>query len=67
MDRELLRYKAAKLGHNLSDVAEMIGVNQSTFYRKLGGVSDFTRNEILLIRNALQLTSEEVDAIFFGE
>ena len=38
----------------------------TTLSRKMGGQSDFTRNEIQLFRAALHLTPQETDAIFFA-
>ena len=63
------RFKAklAELNKSMSEIATVIGVNQATLYRKINGTSDFTRNEIQLIRHALSLTVDEVDNIFFAE
>ena len=48
------------------DIARILGINEATLYRKISGESDFTRNEIQLFRQALGLTSCEIDAIFFA-
>lgn len=48
------------------DAAKIIGVTPTSLYRKMNGISDFTRNEIQLFRSSLDLTSETVDAIFFS-
>ena len=48
------------------EVAEAIGVNEATLYRKISGKSDFTRNEIQLIRQFLSLSADEIDNIFFA-
>lgn len=50
----------------IREAASAIGVNEATLYRKISGKSDFTRNEIQLLRQFLYLTSEEVDSIFFA-
>ncbi|KXU52184.1 toxin-antitoxin system, antitoxin component, Xre domain protein, partial [Candidatus Stoquefichus sp. KLE1796] len=44
-----------------------IGVDPATFYRKKIGESDFYRREIQVLRKILNLTSKEVDEIFFDE
>ncbi len=49
------------------DMANILGIDVSTFYRKKTGVSDFTREEIKRIKEVLHLSAEEVDAIFFGD
>lgn len=49
------------------DAAKIIGVSATTLYRKMNGRSDFTRNEIQLFRSEFELTSAEVDDIFFSQ
>ena len=51
----------------VKDVAEAVGINEATLYRKINGTSDFTRNKIQLIRQYLNLCAEEVDEIFFAD
>lgn len=48
------------------DVAELLGINPVTLYRKLKGTSDFTRAEIQTLRLAFELNAAEVDQIFFA-
>ena len=43
-----------------------IGIYPATFSRKMNGVTEFTRNEIQIIRYCLGLTPKEVDDIFFA-
>ena len=63
----LFKAKLAELNKSVSEIAVIIGVNQATLHRKMNGKSDFTRNEIQLIRHALSLTNNEVCNIFFAE
>lgn len=63
----LFRAKLEELDKTVEDVAGALGVNPATVYRKINGTSDFTRNEIQLIRHTLSLTIDEVDNIFFAE
>lgn len=51
----------------MRDVASAIGINEATLYRKVNGTSDFTRNEIQIIKQFLDLTSDEVESIFFAD
>lgn len=53
-------------GHSISGISQLLGIDQSTLYRKMSGISDFTRNEIQMIKTALTLSNEEVDSIFFS-
>lgn len=48
------------------DVANHIGINLATLYRKMNGDSDFYSNEIQKICVYLKLSSEEKDLIFFN-
>lgn len=63
----LFKAKLKELNKSVPDIAAVIGVNQATLHRKMNGTSDFTRNEIQLIRYALGLTDEEMTNIFFAE
>ena len=63
----LFRAKLAELNKTVPEIARVIGVNQATLHRKMNGTSDFTRNEIQLMRYALSLTDEEMKNIFFAE
>lgn len=67
MNSILLDYKAKQAGLSVSDVANALGVDESTYYRKRSGKTEFTRNEIRLLKNLLKLSSEEMDAIFFAD
>lgn len=58
--------KVRSKGFTLEKIAHIIGVNPATLTRKLNGISDFTRNEIELLRKSLNLTNDEVMIIFFA-
>lgn len=64
--RDLFLAKCIEHGVRTQDAARIMGINPATLSRKMGGKSDFTRNEIQLFRAALHLTSQETDAIFFA-
>ena len=53
-------------GLTFKDISNILGIKESTLYRKMSGESDFTRNEIQLFREKLGLTAEETDNIFFA-
>lgn len=65
MDSELLKYYAAKSGYTLTKLSKVLGINASTLSRKLSGETDFTRSEIVLLKECLHLSLSEVDLIFF--
>ena len=61
MDYLLLEMKMKQIGITSESMS------RATFYRKKRGESDFTRSEIRKIMKELNLTSEEVDSIFFKD
>lgn len=63
-----LKGKAVERGLTGEDISKKIGVDQSTYYRKLkenGG--SFTLTQVFGIADALSLTKEEAIQIFFDE
>ena len=65
-DRKRFRAKIIENGLTFKDISNILGIKESTLYRKMSGESDFTRNEIQLFREKLGLTAEETDNIFFA-
>ena len=63
----LLKAKMVEKDITNEDVSTALGIDCSTFSKKLNGISDFKRTEIQLIRNFLNLTTEESEAIFFAD
>lgn len=63
-----LKFKAAVVenGKTISDVAKHLKINESTLYRKINGVSEFSRSEIQDICCFLNLDSP-VDIFFAHE
>ncbi|MDU1265362.1 MAG: hypothetical protein E6970_05995 [Peptostreptococcus sp.] len=66
-DKDLLKYHIAKSGKTVSCVIKYLGISEASYYRKVNGVSDFTRNEIQLMKDILNLSMEEVEKIFFAK
>ena len=66
MNRNLLEAKLKEKGSNVAEISKIIGVEPSTFYRKLSGQSDFFRTEIDKIVKYLNLSIDEMEKIFFG-
>lgn len=65
MNVYLLEMKMKQANKTNEEVAKALNIDPATFYRKKKGESDFLRTEIQKIRNVLNLTSEDVDTIFF--
>lgn len=62
----LFKAKLIEKGKTTSNIASAIGCNEVTLYRKINGTSDFTRNEIQLIKQELDISFDDVEAIFFA-
>lgn len=50
-----------------ADLAETLGISKSALYRKMNKKSDFTRLEIVLIKEFLNLDNEKINEIFFNQ
>ena len=48
-------------------MAKLLKISKSAIYRKLSGKSDFTRKEILLLINFLEISTDKAMDIFFDE
>lgn len=63
-----LKGKIVEKGVTITRLAELIEMDRSTLYRKLGNPSDkLSIREVNKICKALSLTKEEAFQIFFGE
>ena len=63
----LFRAKLKEFDKTIEDMAVVLGISSATVSRKINGISEFKRNEIQLLRYALKLSDDEVNAIFFAE
>ena len=67
IDVNRLRGKTVENGLSGTKMAESLGIDQSTYYRKLGdGGGSFTISQAQKIVDILCLTPEECNEIFFG-
>lgn len=69
MTKNMLNLKGKIVSNGLTQdyVAKKAGINRSTFYRKmLSGGRDFTAGEIKIMQEILELTNEQVCAIFLN-
>ncbi|MBR3238809.1 MAG: toxin-antitoxin system, antitoxin component, Xre family protein [Oscillospiraceae bacterium] len=61
----LLEQKIKDSGLKLTYIADRLGVVWITLRRKLDGESEFKQSEIVVLKDLLHLTDEDVNAIFF--
>lgn len=61
------RGKMAEEGCSFEKLANILGINPVTLYRKANGESEFTRREIQQISVYFSLTMQEVKDIFFSD
>lgn len=66
MNVSKLKTKMAEKGVNVETLAERIGIDRSTLYRKLNAEVRTTVGEAVKIKNELGMTDEEARSIFFG-
>ena len=66
---DLLRLKVARVrsGVSVDTLAQSMGVDRATVYRKLSGKSEFTLSELCAIKEQLDLDDFEFNSIFFNE
>ena len=68
VDIELLKEKIAACGMNVKKVAELIGIDESTFYRKLKANGEtFTVKEVYMIIDILNIDTKVAERIFFSQ
>ena len=65
INARLLESEMVKNGVTIKEISNELNIAETTFYRKLNGVSDFYRREIAKIVEILKLTREDTDKIFF--
>lgn len=63
---ELLKSEMVKNKINAESMAYKLGINTATFYRKINCESEFTRQEMGIIRAVLNLSGEAMESIFFA-
>ncbi|MTI56122.1 helix-turn-helix domain-containing protein [Geosporobacter ferrireducens] len=64
-DKKKFKAQVILSGKTLQEVADLLGVNIATLYRKMNGESDFYRNEIQLLCESLNIKNPA--EIFFAE
>ena len=63
----LLRQKIDDSGLKMSYIAEQLNMTPQGLYKKLKDGSDWLFSQVMIIKKLLQLSDEEVNAIFFND
>ena len=63
----LLRKKIKSRGIRLAYIVEALNTSYAWLKKKIDGEKPFTNNEIYVLGKVLELTDEEMIAIFFAE
>ncbi len=63
-DKKRFRAAQALSGLSTEDIADKLGINVTTLYRKINRDGNFSRNEIQILRSILPM--EKPDEIFFA-
>ena len=65
MNVQKLKGRMVEKGMNVKTLAEKIGVDRSSLYRKLGNGEKISIGEAQKIKEVLELSREDASAIFF--
>ena len=63
-NRRKLQAQMVLKGYTIGEVAEKIGINSATMYRKLNNNGDFSREEINKLIDLLEI--DDIEGIFFA-
>ena len=63
----LLREKIDGCGFKLVFVAKQLGISYQAFLKKLNNETEFKTSEVMILKELLHLTDDEVMEIFFGQ
>ena len=66
MNANELKARMVLKGINAKALCAMIGISDCSWYRKLNGKTEFTQGEISAIAKALDMTKDDVFAVFFA-
>ena len=60
-----LKVEMLRRNINVTELATILCKSKSAISKQLNGVNEFTRKDIAAIKDALNLTPERIDEIFF--
>lgn len=67
MNVNKLKGKIAEKGLSVEKLAQQIGVDRSSLYRKLSNAEKITIGEAMRMKDVLEMTPEEATLIFLAE
>lgn len=67
MNTNKLKGKIVESNIPLKDILRMADINESTYYNKMSGRTEFTLREISGLSRVLCLNTDEILSIFFDE
>ena len=67
MDSNALKAQMALTGINSIELAQLLEIDKTTFYRKLNGQSEFTQGELSKMVQIFKLDAQQIQDIFFAK
>ena len=66
-DTNLLRAKIDNSGYKLKKIAERCGITYAGLLKKINNETEFKASEMFILRDLLDIDSEEFESIFFAK
>lgn len=66
-NENLLREKINACGYKLVYVAKQLGISYQALLKKITNETEFKTSEVMILKDLLHLTDDEVMVIFFGQ
>ena len=67
MNKTELQIAMLREEKSVDDLCAALGISRSSWFRKVGGDSQFTQGEIMALRFELQLSDQQTTRIFFDD
>ena len=64
---ELLRQKIYQSGYRIRYIADKLGISYPTLQSRIDGETEFKSDEVIILKELLQLTEDEVIEIFYSK
>ena len=65
MNSKELKVQMIRKNKSVDELCATIGISRSAWFRKVGGVSEFTQSKIACLRKELDLDDQQIIMIFF--
>lgn len=66
MSKRKLKGKIIESGLSFAEISKRMNIHPSTLYRKINNVSSMTVGEAVTLSKILNLTTQDIDIIFFN-